>query len=52
VTLLRISLTCLVLTVTVLLLPFAVAKILAGIFGFFFVVFLVIGLATVDNLAA
>lgn len=49
---LRISLTCLVLTVTVLLLPFATAKILAGIFGFFFVVFLVVGLATVDNLAA
>jgi len=49
---LRISLTCLVLTVTVLLLPFAVAKILAGVFGLLFVVSLVIGLATVDNLAA
>jgi hypothetical protein len=49
---LRISLTCLVLTVTVLLLPFAVAKILAGIFGFLFVIFLVGGLAAVDNLAA
>ena len=49
---LRISLTCLVLTVTVLLLPFAVAKILAAIFGFLFIVFLVVGLAAVDNLAA
>ena len=51
-TILRISLTCLVLAVTVLLLPFAVAKVLALIFGFLFVVCLVVGLAAVDNLAA
>jgi hypothetical protein len=49
---LRISLTCLVLTVMVLLLPFAVAKVLAGILGFLFVIFLVAGLSAVDNLAA
>jgi len=49
---LRLSLICLALTVTVLLLPFPVAKILAVIFGFLFVVFLVVGLAAVDNLAA
>ncbi len=49
---LRISLTCLVLAVIgIVLLPFALAKILAGVFAVLFVVFLVLGLAIVDNLA-
>lgn len=49
---LRISLTCLVLSVIgIVLLPFALAKILAGVFAVLFVVFLVLGLAVVDNLA-
>jgi hypothetical protein len=53
VALLRISLTCLVLAfIGLLFVPFALAKLLAGVFTLLFVVFLVLGLATVDNLAA
>jgi hypothetical protein len=49
---LRISLTCLVLAVIgILLVPFALAKILAGVLAVLFVLFLVLGLAAVDNLA-
>jgi hypothetical protein len=49
---LRVSVTCLVLSLMALLfVPFAFAKALAGVLALFFVVFLVLGLATVDNLA-
>jgi hypothetical protein len=49
---LRISLTCLVLAVIgILLVPFALAKVLAGVLAVLFVLFLVLGLAAVDNLA-
>ncbi len=52
-TMLRISLTCLVLAmIGLVLVPFALAKLLAGLFALLFVVFLVLGLASVDNLAA
>ena len=44
----RISFVCLMLAVTVLLLPFLVAKVLAGLFGFLFLLFLVLGLAATD----
>jgi ABC-type multidrug transport system permease subunit len=49
---LRVSLTCLVFGLMALLFfPFAFAKALAGVLGLLFVVFLVLGLATVDNFA-
>ena len=49
---LRVSLTCLALGLMALLfVPFALAKALAGVLGLLFVVFLVLGLATVDNFA-
>jgi hypothetical protein len=49
---LRVSITCLVLSLmAVIFVPFAIAQVAAGVLGFFFVVFLVLGLATVDNLA-
>jgi uncharacterized membrane protein YtjA (UPF0391 family) len=51
-TLLRMALTFLVLSaIALLLVPFAVAKILGFVFAFLFVIFLLLGLATVDNLA-
>lgn len=51
-TLLKMSLTFLVLSaVALLLVPLAVAKVLGLVFAFLFVVFLLLGLATVDNLA-
>ncbi len=50
-TLLRMALTFLVLSaIALLLVPFAVAKILGFVFAFLFVIFLLLGLATVDNL--
>jgi hypothetical protein len=49
---LRLSLTCLVLAVTVLLLPLDFSHLLAGILGGLFMIFLVLGLSTVDNFAA
>ncbi len=49
---LRVSLTSLVLGLMLLLfVPFAAAKAAAGVLGLAFVVFLVVGLATVDNFA-
>ena len=49
---LRVSLTSLVLGLMLLLfVPFAAAQAAAGVLGLSFVVFLVLGLATVDNLA-
>ena len=49
---LRISLTCLVLAlIGILFVPFALAKVLAVGLAVLFVVFLVLGLAMVDNLA-
>lgn len=49
---LRVSLTCLVLGLMALLfVPFALAKAAAGVLGLLFVVFLVLGMATVDNFA-
>ena len=49
---LRVSLTCLVLGLMLLLfVPFAAAKAVGGVLGLAFVVFLVLGLATVDNFA-
>jgi uncharacterized membrane protein YtjA (UPF0391 family) len=49
---LRFALTFLVLSaISLLLVPLALAKILGLIFAFLFVVFLLLGLATVDNLA-
>ncbi|HEY4228574.1 MAG TPA: hypothetical protein VGO79_00310 [Thermoanaerobaculia bacterium] len=51
-TLLKMALTCLVLSaVSLLLIPIAAAKIAGFVFAFLFVVFLLLGLATVDNLA-
>ncbi len=51
--LLRLALTCLVLAlIGLLFVPFAIAKALGVGLAFLFVVFLVLGLATVDNLAA
>lgn len=48
---LRVSLTCLVLSLmAVLFVPFAVAQLAAGIFGLLFVIFLVLGLVAVENL--
>jgi hypothetical protein len=50
--LLRLSLTCLVLSLMGLLfVPLAAAKVAAGVLALLFVVFLVLGLAMVDNLA-
>ena len=49
---LRISLACLIASVTVLLLPFLLAKIVAAVFGLFFLVFLVLGLTITDDLPA
>ena len=52
-TMLKMSLTFLVLSaITLLLIPLALAKILGLVFAFLFVVCLLLGLATVDNLAA
>ena len=52
-TLLRLSLLCFVLAAMgVLFVPFAVAKLLAGIFAVLFVVFLLAGLASLDRLTA
>ena len=49
---LRVSLTCLVLSLMALLfVPLAIGKLAAGILGLLFVVFLVLGLVTVDNFA-
>jgi hypothetical protein len=49
---LRASLTCLVLSLMALLfVPFGIAKAAGAVLAFLFVVFLVLGLATVDNLA-
>ena len=49
---LRVSLTCLALSLMALLfVPFAVAKVVAGVLAALFIVFLVLGLKTVDNLA-
>jgi hypothetical protein len=49
---LRVSLTCLVLSLMALIfVPFAIAKAAAAVFAFLFMVFLVLGLTTVDNLA-
>ncbi len=51
--LLRLALTCLVLAlIGLLFVPLALGKVLAIGFAFLFVVFLILGLATVDNLAA
>jgi len=51
--LLRLALTCLVLAlIGLLFVPFAVAKGVAMGLAFLFVVFLILGLAAVDNLAA
>lgn len=51
-TMLRIALTCFVLAALGLLfVPFAAAKVVAGIFAVLFVLFLVLGLATLENLA-
>ncbi len=51
--LLRLALTSLVLAlIGLLFVPFALGKILAIGFAFLFVVFLILGLAMVDNLAA
>ena len=50
---LKASLTFLVLAaVALLLVPLAIAKIFGLVFAFLFLVFLLLGLATVDNLAA
>lgn len=50
-TLLRMALGCFVLAALGLLfVPFAVAKIVAGVFAVLFVLFLVAGLANVENL--
>jgi hypothetical protein len=52
-TMLKMAVTFLVLSaIALLLVPVAAAKILGLIFAFLFVVFLLLGLATVDNLAA
>ncbi len=52
-TLLRIALVCFVIAaVALLFVPFAVGKILAGVCAVLFVLFLVTGLATVENLTA
>lgn len=52
-TMLRIALTCFVLAALGLLfVPFAAAKVVAGIFAVLFVLFLVVGLATLENLTA
>jgi membrane protein implicated in regulation of membrane protease activity len=52
-TLLRIALACFVLAALGLLfVPFAAAKIVAGVFAALFVLFLVTGLATLENLVA
>ena len=49
---LRVSLTCLVLALmAILFVPFAVGQLAAGILGLLFVIFLVLGLVTVDNFA-
>lgn len=49
---LRVSLICLVLSLMALLfIPFAIAKAAAGVLGLAFVVFMVLGLVTVDNFA-
>ena len=49
---LRVSVTCLVLSLmAILFVPFGIAKAMAGVFAFLFLVFLVLGLARVDNLA-
>ncbi|HEY1250675.1 MAG TPA: DUF1328 domain-containing protein [Thermoanaerobaculia bacterium] len=49
---LKMALTFLVLSaVALLLVPVAAAKIVGFVFAFLFVVFLLLGLATVDNLA-
>jgi len=51
--LLKMALTFLVLSaIALLLVPVAAAKVFGLIFAFLFVVFLILGLATVDNLAA
>lgn len=51
--LLRLALTCLVLAlIGLLFVPFALGTVLGIGFAFLFVVFLILGLATVDNLAA
>jgi hypothetical protein len=51
-TMLKMAVTFLVLSaISLLLVPLALAKILGLIFAFLFVVFLLVGLATVDNLA-
>ena len=50
---LTISVLCFVLAAMgVLFVPFAVAKLLAGVFAVLFVVFLLAGLASLDRLAA
>ena len=49
---LRVSVTCLVLSLMALLfVPFGIAKAIGGVLAFLFVVFLVLGLTAVDNLA-
>jgi uncharacterized membrane protein YtjA (UPF0391 family) len=51
-TMLKMALTFLVLSaIALLLVPVSLAKILGLVFAFLFVVFLLLGLATVDNLA-
>jgi uncharacterized membrane protein len=51
--LLKAALTCLVLSILGLVaVPLAAGKVAAAILAVFFVLFLVLGLATVDNLAA
>lgn len=49
-TMLRIAVTCFVLSgLGLLFVPFAAAKVAAGVLAVLFVVFLVIGLATLEN---
>jgi hypothetical protein len=51
-TMLKMAVTFLVLSaISLLLVPLALAKILGLIFAFLFVVFLLLGLATIDSLA-
>ncbi len=51
-TMLKMALTFLVLSaIALLLVPVAVAKVFGVVFAFLFVVFLLLGLATLDNLA-
>lgn len=50
---LKMAVTFLVLSaIALLLVPLAAAKVLGFVFAFLFVVFLLLGLASVDNLAA